>query len=441
MTAARAAVVGTGLLGGLVAWGGVLSTGRYRPDPGDINPLCQLTGECTAADVEAALQRAWWLVGGGMALVALAAVLLAWTLPGRRPAPDAPSLPAPLQALVTGLIVFFAAFPAGIPLFFASLGGSHGLAVGLTAAWLAQAVGVRAVGRWFRASPDVPGREWLGALAVSGLGAGAVVATWAASDDGALTALPVVNAVVVALALLAQRSLQQLGRRPVWPSVAGGVGLLVAGGLLLAGVYLPDRPEPATASPAPQAQPRPTPTPTPALTPTPTPLPVPAPTPTPEPVAADVPCAQQDLSFTVRGFDAAMGLRAAALVAANTGATPCWLEGVPVVVLLQGGRPLALQVGEGQAPGDGVLQFQRVGVAPGGTASALLTWRSYGGWADQETPQAVTVALDASSTLVAATVQGGGGAAPFDIADGGAWQIAPWATPTTCPAAGGDWRS
>ena len=62
-------------------------------------------------------------------------------------------------------------------------------------------------------------------------------------------------------------------------------------------------------------------------------------------------------------------------------------------------------------------------------ANALLTWRSYGGWADLETPQSVATALDANSSLVAAQITGVAGPAPFDIADGGAWAIAPWAPP------------
>jgi hypothetical protein len=105
------------------------------------------------------------------------------------------------------------------------------------------------------------------------------------------------------------------------------------------------------------------------------------------------------------------------------------VAGVPVVVLLQGGRPLALQVGPGETPEGTPAESQRVGVAPGGTAFALLSWRTYGGWADAESPQAVSVALDPSSTLVTAAMPADSGPAPFDIADGGAWGIAPWAPP------------
>jgi hypothetical protein len=157
---------------------------------------------------------------------------------------------------------------------------------------------------------------------------------------------------------------------------------------------------------------------------------VPAQAPTPlAPVAASVPCAQQDLSFAVAAFDGAMGARAASLQATNLSAAPCWVEGTPVVVVMQGGRPLSLSVGPGRTPDGAPAVPQRVGLAPGGRANALLTWRSYGGWADLETPQSVATALDADSSLVAAQITGVSGPAPFDIADGGAWAIAPWAPP------------
>jgi hypothetical protein len=152
--------------------------------------------------------------------------------------------------------------------------------------------------------------------------------------------------------------------------------------------------------------------------------------PAPPPVAGvTTPCSETDLDFAVVGFDGAMGARAASLQATNVGSGPCWVEGTPVVVVLQGGRPLNLQVGPGQTPQGAPAQVQRVGLSPGGTALALLTWRSYGGWADADTPQSLTTALDATSTLVPAEVTGASGPAPFDIADGGAWAIAPWAPP------------
>jgi len=96
---------------------------------------------------------------------------------------------------------------------------------------------------------------------------------------------------------------------------------------------------------------------------------------------------------------------------------------------MQGGRPLALTVGPGQTADGRTAVVQRVGLARGGSAVALLTWRSYGGWADTETSQSVTAALDATSTLTTVDFSAATGAAPFDIADGGAWAIAPWAPP------------
>jgi hypothetical protein len=70
-----------------------------------------------------------------------------------------------------------------------------------------------------------------------------------------------------------------------------------------------------------------------------------------------------------------------------------------------------------------------VGIAPGGTALALLTWRTDAGRADAATPQSVTVALKAGSAPVPVVVHSPSGPAPFDLADGGTWGIAPWAPP------------
>ncbi|WP_222196027.1 DUF4232 domain-containing protein [Modestobacter italicus] len=423
MNRARTVVLAVGLLGGLVACAAALRTGRYTSVWLESQASCELAGECTAAEAAAALRWLWWPVAGGLAVLAVAAVLLAWTLPPASPRVEQPR-PAPVHALLAGLIAFGTALLAGFPLLIAAFWGPHAIVVALAAAWLAQAAAVLLAGRSARWGLAAPGQDWLAALLVSGLGAGAVVLTWQLSDARSVTVLPVVDAVVVATAVLAQRALRRVGHPPAWPSVAGGLAVLAAGMVLLVALLTPAAPVAPTVSPAPLAEPTPTPTPAPAPAPAAPPVPEPA----PEPVVADQPCAQSDLTFRVGGFDAAMGARAAAVEATNTGAAPCWLEGVPVVVLLQGGRPLALQVGPGETPQGTPAQAQRVGVAPGGSAFALLTWRSYGGWADLETPQAVTVALDASSTLVAAEVDGGG-AAPFDIADGGAWGIAPWAPP------------
>jgi hypothetical protein len=146
-------------------------------------------------------------------------------------------------------------------------------------------------------------------------------------------------------------------------------------------------------------------------------------------VDADVACDQADLGFAVTGWDAAMGARFASLQATNTGARPCWVEGIPAVTLLQGGRPLQLPAEPGQTADGSPAVVQRVGIAPGGNAYALLDWRTYAGWADDTTPQSVTVALAPGEPPVEAGIIGGPGPAPFDIADGGEWGIAAWAPP------------
>jgi hypothetical protein len=46
-----------------------------------------------------------------------------------------------------------------------------------------------------------------------------------------------------------------------------------------------------------------------------------------------------------------------------------------------------------------------------------------------ETPQTVTAALDPAAPAVDGPVLAPYGPAPFDIADGGTWAIAPWAPP------------
>ncbi|WP_158544903.1 DUF4232 domain-containing protein [Blastococcus sp. TF02-09] len=427
MTRARFVVGAIGLLGGLVALAGALRTGWYTRVWLDDSAPCQLAGQCSPADIEAGLRRLWFVVGGGLGVLVLAAVLLAWTLSLTPRRPAAPARAAPVHALVAGLITCGVALCAGLPLLIAAFSGPHFLAVALVGAWFAQAGGVLLAARVVRSQLPTPRHEWLTALLVSAVGVGAVVLTWVVDSSESLTELPVVDAVAVAAAVLVQRSLQALREPPAWRAVAGGVAVLTVGVLLLAALLVP-APTVPPASTAPSTGVTPS---VPAPVPEPVPAPPPAPSPpsSPTPVVADVPCASSDLTFAVGGFDAAMGARAAAVQATNTGTAPCWLEGVPVVVLLQGGRPLALQVLPGETPQGDPASVERVGVAPGMSAFALLTWRSYGGWADAETAQVLTVALDASSTLTAATVPEDVGPAPFDIADGGAWGVAPWSSP------------
>jgi hypothetical protein len=67
---------------------------------------------------------------------------------------------------------------------------------------------------------------------------------------------------------------------------------------------------------------------------------------------------------------------------------------------------------------------QRVGVAPGGSASFVLFWKAYGAAADQDAPQALGVAL--SATADQADVPLSEGPAPFDVVEGATVQIGAW---------------
>jgi Protein of unknown function (DUF4232) len=423
--------IGLALVG--LVWTAVagMAAGQYVPgwfDPDDGPPCALRPGGCGLDGPAASLRALWWWVGAGGLVVAAGVALTVWALDPARsdgPARRLPAVPHALAAAVLSPLVLVPLAPVG--LFLLLVGGTaHVLVALLLLGWLAEAAGLavldHAVGE---RGLSTRGRA-VGSLAAAALAVG-VTAVDQVRDPGPLGA-PVLarHVAALALAVLVTRFL-------VAPAVPGGRGravgaavgagaVLAVAALVLVPVLQATQPAPPDVVAAPPSSVAPDPT-APPVTPTPTPPP------TPPLVTADAPCAQSDLDFSVGGFDAAMGARAASLVATNTGTSPCWLEGVPVVVLLQGGRPLALQVGPGETPEGTPAESQRVGVAPGGTALALLSWRSYGGWADQETPQAVSVALDPSTTLVTAAMPADPGPAPFDLADGGAWGIAPWAPP------------
>jgi hypothetical protein len=75
--------------------------------------------------------------------------------------------------------------------------------------------------------------------------------------------------------------------------------------------------------------------------------------------------------------------------------------------------------GSGKAP-----TAQRVGVAPGGTASFTLFWKGYGAAADHDTPQTMSVTLP--GTAAPGDVPLGEGPAPFDVVDGATMQVSGW---------------
>ncbi|WP_113839330.1 DUF4232 domain-containing protein [Blastococcus sp. TF02A-26] len=429
---------GSALIAAGLVWMTVagLRSSRYRPgwfDPDD-GPSCAFRPEGCPADLDAALRGLWWWVGAGGVLTLLGVVLLTLALPsttsrsGARAA--ARPRPAGLHALAAAAVVAGATVVLALPAWFSLLLGEHLLPMVAVGGWLAEAVLLAAVHAWATAVSSR--RSWAAGLTASAAGlAAAVPVSLAGVHLGDAWAVLLAQGVAVAGAVLVTRAVAG-----PWRTARAGTGLRVAGVLavlaIVAGVLVaatstveqdrvaafPSLPEPAY--PPPDAVPPPVPVP-----PAPT---VPEATP-PEPVLADVPCDPADLLLSVGGFDAALGARAASVEATNAGAAPCWLEGVPAVTLWQGGRPLRLVVEPGSVPTGGPAVVQRVGIAPGGSAYALLTWRTYAGWADDVTPQSVTVAVDPSALPVEVRVEGRGQPAPFDIADGGTWGIAPWAPP------------
>ncbi|MGY1602443.1 DUF4232 domain-containing protein [Geodermatophilus sp. SYSU D00815] len=401
------------------------AAGRYSPgwfDPGDPLP-------CGCSPEEAASARAslWIWVAAG-AVGALAGTLL--LVRRLDPAPRRPAgpLPTAAHALLAGMVGFVVPVVLFLPVVFLLLVGDHLVPLAALGAWLVHAAAVAGADRGVGAEWSSPRRSWLTGLAAGALGSGAAWAVLLAWPTARNAVPAVVDAAVVALTVLAARTLlaprgggSRAGRVVGTVAAAGAVALVVVA--VLAPAALLPRPEPVVAAgPVPAV-----PTTEPPVAP-PTGA-APAPATTPPPVEAEVPCDPADLRFAVTGWDAAMGARSAAVEATNTGTRPCWVAGVPVVTLLQGGRPLALTVEEGRTADGSPPVVQRVGLAPGGHAYALLDWRTYAGWADAETPQSVTVALAPGAPAVDVPVAGGHGPAPFDIADGGTWGIAPWAPP------------
>jgi hypothetical protein len=428
------------LLGLLVmALAGMRAT-RYRPgwfDPDDGPPCSSTPGGCPA-DLDAVLRGLWWWVGVGGVLVGIGVALTVWRCSAVRGSAPARGLPVVVHALVVGLCGGGLLVPLTVPLLLAGFMGPHAVPSALVAVWLIQAGATAGLGHALGAADTSARRAWLTGL-VAGAAALAVagalfLSTWTPFDpwwtvpltDGATLALT-----VVLLRLLTDH--RDVGRRALVMRAAGVLGVLVVAGAALTTAVVaarePDRSTVADLGPAP---PVPLPTTEPPAPLTVAPLPPPAPTPavpSPPTVDAAVPCAQEDLRFVVTGFDAAMGARATSLQATNIGTAPCWVQGTPVVTVLQGGRPLGLTVEAGRSPTGGPAVVQRVGIAPSGSAFALLTWRTYAGWADGETRQTVTAALDPASPAVDVPVNAPYGPAPFDIADGGIWAIAPWAPP------------
>ena len=407
----------------VMGWAGVQSA-RLRPpwlDHDDGPPCARSPGGCPA-DIDAALTAWWWWVGVGGALALVGLVLLVRGL-GNAPSQYPPSGPL-LHAGAVGVIGGVIGYGCALFALFALLFSAHALPLGIGAGFLGQAVVVAALDHGLGRTP--PRRALLTGMAACALGVGATL-LFLTQDRSSVAwpAAPVVDGAVLALCVAVARAFR---RRSVAGRGAEGRAVAVFA-LLLVAVVGGAVGLSATRDEAPRALARtPVPAPAPSPAPDPAPAPVPPPAPPLPPVEAPVPCAMADLAFSVVGFDAAMGARAAALQATNVSTSSCWVEGVPVVTLSQG-RPLRLVAEPGQAPSGGPAPVQRVGLAPGGTALSLLTWRTYGGLADDETPQSVTAAVGPGLPQAAVTVMASGGPAPFDLIEGAAWGIAPWAPP------------
>jgi hypothetical protein len=416
-----------GVLGMLLAGA---SAGRYEPnwfDPGDPLPC-----RCSAEEAASALAALWVGVALGAVLV-LGGVLLFTLRLDRGPHRPAGPVPAVPHALVAGTVGVVLSAVLVLPVLLLLLFSLHLAPAAALLALLLHAAAVAGVDRAIGPAWSSPRRAWLTGLAAGALGSGAAWALLFAAptvDDSWLPA--VVDGAVVALVVLAGRTLVAPRTARTRVGLAGGALAAVAAAALLAvAVVVPDVLLPHETSPAVAAPPAPEPSAPEPPTPTPAPVPAPRTTVPPPPVAAAIACDQADLSFVVTGWDAALGARFASVEATNTGDVACWVQGVPAVTLLQGGRPLRLTLEPGQMGNGGPVVVQQVGIAPGGHAYALLNWRTDAGRADDTTPQSVTVALTPGTAPVPAGILGGHGPAPFDLADGGAWGIGPWAPPWT----------
>jgi hypothetical protein len=427
---------------GLAVMGGAgVRSSRWQNAWGEPQPACVVRGECSVTDIEPALRALWWWIAAGGVLVAAGLVLVAWRLgterrqfPGGSPAAQAVASGTAGALLGTLLlpVVLVAAFLS-----------THALVAALAILWIVQAEVLAGLDRRY-GTPDLTLRwAWSGALCVSGIAvltvlgavvAGSSIATW--------WAYPLLDGLVVGLLVAGARSAVRrspAGPVPPFPERRPSAGVVVAVLATLSALAVlrgvqeligPAWPQAVSALPEPRVT-VPAPVPAPVEPPLPVPFepPFPAPEP-PQPVEASAPCAPGDLSFAVPAFDAAMGTRASNVQATNVGPAPCWVEGTPVVTLLQGGRPLTLTVEPGRTPSSEPAVVERVPLAPGDSAFAFLTWQTYAGWADAETPQTVTVALNPASPPQEVAVTGDFGPAPFDLADGGTWAIAPWAPPS-----------
>lgn len=414
------AVTGAGVLVMVLA---AVVAARFTPFWFDPDEGCALRGRCPGPATDAVLRAMWVVEAAGFAVV-----LLGLVRTGRRlattPAPpvDRP-FPAWGEAPVAALTgVVLCAVPGWFVLVGALL-SVQAIPAGLCLFWLLHAAAVTALDR--RVGPArasaLPG--WLAGL-VTGAVAVMAVGWWAVEVRGPLLALPVVDGAVLALGVLVRRA----GAGGAGPRSAGigAVAVLASAAVALVGLRGPEQAV-QPAGPPDAAVPRRPAVPTAAPTAAP---PAAIPTPAVPPVDAAVACTTGDLTWSVTGWDAAMGTRAVTVVAISRSAQPCYVDGIAGIAIAQGGRDLRLTTQPGSPDGPEAPQPRRVALAPGDAAAFPLVWKGYGAAADEDTPQELRVVLPQGGGT--GTVPLGTAPAPFDLVDGGAVRVGPWrpSTPT-----------
>jgi hypothetical protein len=121
-----------------------------------------------------------------------------------------------------------------------------------------------------------------------------------------------------------------------------------------------------------------------------------------------------------------MGTSAVTLELTNRSGTPCWVSGFPDLRLEKSGHDLHLAVARSRtdAAGRAVTQA-RVGIAPGGDATASLWWKGYRQAADTTSPQTLVVRTGGQ----ALRHELAGTSPRLDVVDGAAVSITPWGCP------------
>jgi hypothetical protein len=368
--------------------------------------------------------------------VALAAWALTRPTTSDSPGRPAEALRTAAHAGAAGVVTTAVAAVAGIAGFTAALGVSEQLGLATLAGFwlllgraleaLQPALGRRPgtsiarVGTSVDVDVDERDQAYLSSLAVAGLAAlaaGAAVVLDAADYWWAVTTAGLVAAAATVLSDVVPWMRWPAGRA-VAALVAGGTAVSRLGSALGAlGLLEPAEP-PRTAPRSPvDVAPRP-PAPLPSTT-----VPGPSRTSTNPGIHARTPCALTDVRLALEGFDAAMGARAATLRASNSSTRACYLDGFATVSLTQAGQPLDVTSGttSSERPGS-VGRATRVGIAPGGAATAVLYWRGYGAAADTTTSQTLEVTLRQGTQPLSVAV----GPQLFDLVDGGELRVGNW---------------